>query len=409
MTKKGREFDIIVYGATSFVGQILIEYLTHYTAKITARYNNEAITWAIAGRNEKKLLALKNKHNINDIAHFIVEASNFEGLSLLSRKTKVIITTVGPYALYGEMMVKACVTNGTDYCDLTGEPQWIRAMLDKYEEQAKASGARIINSAGFDSIPSDIGVYALQKIAVEKTGKPAGQIKMRVRKVKGAASGGTIASMLNIFKEAKENPTLRKLLTNPYALCTSGHSYKVRQKSHKKAEFDKSLKMWTMPFVMAAINERIVHRTNSLLSDQYGTGFRYDEAMSAKTGFQAWTFTIGLGGFMLAASVSPVRNLMAKHVLAKPGEGPSEDEQLNGMFDMRFYSQLANGEELVIKVEGDRDPGYGSTAKMLSQAALCLANDVPDVAGGFWTPASALNDHLIKRLKEHAGVSVTQL
>jgi short subunit dehydrogenase-like uncharacterized protein len=307
------------------------------------------------------------------------------------------------------MMVKACVTNGTDYCDLTGEPQWIRAMLDKYEEQAKASGARIINSAGFDSIPSDIGVYALQKIAVEKTGKPAGQIKMRVRKVKGAASGGTIASMLNIFKEAKENPTLRKLLTNPYALCTSGHSYKVRQKSHKKAEFDKSLKMWTMPFVMAAINERIVHRTNSLLSDQYGTGFRYDEAMSAKTGFQAWTFTIGLGGFMLAASVSPVRNLMAKHVLAKPGEGPSEDEQLNGMFDMRFYSQLANGEELVIKVEGDRDPGYGSTAKMLSQAALCLANDVPDVAGGFWTPASALNDHLIKRLKEHAGVSVTQL
>ncbi|MFT6269304.1 MAG: short subunit dehydrogenase-like uncharacterized protein [Alphaproteobacteria bacterium] len=409
MTKSAREFDIIVYGATSFVGQILVEYLTKYTRETAQTYNNETVTWAIAGRSEDKLLALKDRLSIADIRHYVLDANDLEGLTQLSNKAKVIVTTVGPYALYGETMVKACVNTGTDYCDLTGEPQWIKIMLEKYEVDAKASGARIIHSAGFDSIPSDIGVYRAQQLAMAKTGKPAGQIKMRVRKIKGAASGGTIASMLNVLKEAKENPSLRKVLINPYVLCTPPHSYKKRQKSHKKAEFDETLKIWTMPFVMAAINERIVHRSNSLLGDQYGSDFKYDEAMSAKTGLQAWIFTLGLGCFMIAASVSPLRNLLAKYVLPKPGEGPSQEEQLNGMFDMRFYAQLSNGENLVVKVEGDRDPGYGSTAKMLSQAALCLANDVPNVAGGFWTPASALSEHLINRLDAHAGVTVTEL
>lgn len=409
MTKDTRQFDIIVYGATSFVGQILVEYLAQYTNKNTSRYNDETITWAIAGRSEEKLQSLKSKVGLEDISYFVADASDLTALTQLANKTKVIITTVGPYALYGETMLRACVDTGTDYCDLTGEPQWIKAMLDKYEDQAKASGARIINSAGFDSIPSDIGVYKLQQLALAKTGKPAAQIQMRVRKIKGAASGGTIASMLNVLKEAKENPALRKILVNPYVLCSAGHSYKVRQKSHKKAEFDDTLKIWTMPFVMAAINERIVHRTNFLLDDKYGTGFKYDEAMSAKTGFQAWTFTLGLGSFMAATSITPLRNLLAKYVLAKPGEGPSEQEQLNGMFDMRFYAQLANGIDLAVKVEGDRDPGYGSTAKMLSQAALCLANDVTDLPGGFWTPAAALNEHLIKRLADHAGVTLTEL
>lgn len=409
MTKNAREFDIIVYGATSFVGQILVTYLAEYTAEATQRFGNETVKWAIAGRSEDKLLALKKTHQIDNTAHFVADASDTQALTSLANKTKVIITTVGPYALYGEAMVQACVNTGTDYCDLTGEPQWIKAMLDKYETQAKASGARIINSAGFDSIPSDIGVYTLQKLMLERTGKPAQKIKMRVRKIKGAASGGTIASMLNVLKEAKEKPELRKLLINPYVLCTAPHGYKVRQKNHKKAEFDDELKMWTMPFVMAAINERIVHRTNALLDDEYGTNFQYDEAMSAKTGFQAWSFTLGLGSFMLATSVTPLRNLLAKHVLPKPGEGPSEKEQLEGMFDMRFYTQLTNGDNLIIKVEGDRDPGYGSTAKMLCQAALCLANDVPALEGGFWTPASALGDQLISRLSAHAGVNVSEV
>lgn len=403
MTKLNRTFDIIVYGATSFVGQILTEYMRDYTKA----ENAESVSWAIAGRSEKKLQALKDRLNLSELTHFVADADDLDGLANIANQTKVIITTVGPYALYGETMVNACVSAGTDYCDLTGEPQWIHQMLEKYEVKAKQTGARIINCAGFDSIPSDIGVYKTQQLAIEKTGVPAKQIKMRVRKIKGAASGGTIASMLNIFKEAKENPALRKILVNPYVLCPPNHDFKLRQKNHKKAEYDNELLIWTMPFVMAAVNERVVHRSNSLLNNQYGTTFKYDEAMSSKTGFQAWTFTLGLGSFVLAASISPLRNLLANYVLPKPGEGPSPEEQLSGMFDMRFYTRLADGNNLVVKVEGDRDPGYGSTAKMLSQAAICLAKDVPELEGGFWTPASALNEYLIGRLAAHAGVTVS--
>lgn len=400
MTDSTNKYDLILHGATSFVGQIMTEYL--------ANYDSETFSWAISGRSEAKLSALKKRLGL-EIEHFIADAADEDSLLSLCNKTKVIVSTVGPYALYGEPLIKACVSTGTDYCDLTGEPQWIKAMLDKYEAKAQAQGARIVHCTGFDSIPSDLGVYSLQKRAIERTGHPAEYVKMRVRKIKGAASGGTIASMLNVLKEAKEDPQLRKALVNPYVLCPKEHTFKVRQKNHKKAEQDTSLKMWTMPFVMAAINERIVHRSNALLGNMYGTDFRYDEAMSAKTASQAWTFTMGLGAFMFGASISPIRSLLESFVLPKPGEGPSPEEQLNGMFDMRFYADLSDGQQLVIKVEGDRDPGYGSTAKMLAQSALCLAKDVPDLAGGFWTPASALNEALIPRLQNHAGVSISEI
>lgn len=398
MTETTKQFDIIVYGATSFVGQIMLEYL--------ASYQDETISWAMAGRNEQKLLDAKQANNLEHIPHIIADADDEAALTAMCNQANVVISTVGPYALYGETLVKVCAQTGTDYCDLTGEPQWIKAMLDKYEDTAKASGARIINSAGFDSIPSDLGVYALQQHALATTDKPAFHIKMRVRRIKGGASGGTIASMLNVVEEAGKNPALRKLLVNPYVLCPEGHPFKQYQTNHKKAQFEEDTQMWIMPFIMAAINERIVHRTNALLDNRYGEHFLYDEAMSAKKGLQAWGMTLGLGAFMVGASIKPIRNLLAKHILPKPGEGPSKHEQLNGMFDMRFYTTLDNGDKASVKVCGDRDPGYGSTAKMLTQAALCLAKDAPEVAGGFWTPAAALNDKLIARLAKHAGVTI---
>ena len=398
-------FDIIIYGATSFVGQIMLEYLAEYTSQQDA----EPVKWAVAGRDEQKLLAVKAQNSLSHIEHIVADASDEAALNSMCAQTKVVISTVGPYALYGETLIKVCAESGTDYCDLTGEPQWIKAMLDKYEDVAKSSGARIINSAGFDSIPSDLGVYVLHQHALETTGKPAFQIKMRVRKIKGGASGGTIASMLNVVEEASKNPALRKLLVNPYVLCPAEHPYKQYQTNHKKAQFEEDTQMWIMPFIMAAINERIVHRSNALLGNRYGEHFLYDEAMSAKKGLQAWGITLGLGAFMVGASIKPIRNILAKHVLPKPGEGPSKEEQLAGMFDMRFYTTLDNGERAVVQVKGDRDPGYGSTAKMLTQAAVCLAKDIPDVAGGFWTPAAALNDALIQRLALHAGVTVTIL
>jgi short subunit dehydrogenase-like uncharacterized protein len=398
MTSSNKPFDFILYGATSFVGQIMVEYL--------ASYKDEVYSWAMAGRSESKLQALKERFNLTDVPYFVADANDEVALKTLCSNTKAVVSTVGPYAMFGETLVKVCAQSGTDYCDLTGEPQWIKQMLDKYESDAKSSGARIVHCTGFDSIPSDLGVYKLQQVVIERTAAPAKQIKMRVRRIKGGASGGTIASMLNVFKEVKENPNLRKVLVNPYVLCPEGHSFKQRQKNHKGAEHDSSLGVWTMPFVMASINERIVHRSNALLDNQYGKDFLYDEAMTAKNGFQAWTFTLGLGAFMLAASVSPLRKLLAKYVLMKPGEGPTSEQQLNGMFDMRFYADTGEGESIVVKVEGDRDPGYGCTAKMLAQSVLCLSKDIPNLKGGFWTPASALNEALIERLAKHAGVTV---
>jgi short subunit dehydrogenase-like uncharacterized protein len=374
-----------LYGATSFVGQIMCEYL--------ATYEGEDVSWAMAGRSEHKLLEVKQRIGL-DVPHIVVSADDESGLLAMCEQTKVVITTVGPYALYGESVVKACVQSGTDYCDLTGEPQWIKRMVDKYHAAAQDSGARLVNCTGFDSIPSDLGVYHLQKLAIERTGQPASQIKMRVRRIRGGA---------------KNDPALRKALVNPYVLCPDGHPFSVRQKNHKSAEYDEELQMWTMPFVMASINERVVHRSNALLGNRYGENFKYDEAMSAKNKSIAKKTTFGLGAFMVAANISPLRALLEKFVLPKPGEGPSKKEQLNGMYDMRFYGTLVNGERIEVKVEGDRDPGYGSTAKMIIQSGLCIAHDIPDAKGGFWTPASVLNEALIARLAKHAGVTVEEV
>ncbi|WP_338517131.1 saccharopine dehydrogenase family protein [Alteromonas gracilis] len=393
-------YDFVLYGATSFVGQIMCEYL--------ATYEGEDVSWAMAGRSEQKLLEVKQRIGL-DVPHIVVSADDESGLLAMCEQTKVVITTVGPYALYGESVVKACVQSGTDYCDLTGEPQWIKRMVDKYHAAAQDSGARLVNCTGFDSIPSDLGVYHLQKLAIERTYQPASQIKMRVRRIRGGASGGTVASLLNVLKEAKNDPALRKALVNPYVLCPDGHPFSVRQKNHKSAEYDDELQMWTMPFVMASINERVVHRSNALLGNRYGENFKYDEAMSAKNKSIAKKTTFGLGAFMVAANISPLRALLEKFVLPKPGEGPSKKEQLNGMYDMRFYGTLINGEKIEVKVEGDRDPGYGSTAKMIVQSGLCIAHDIPDAKGGFWTPASVLNEALIARLAKHAGVTVEEV
>ncbi len=394
-------FDIVLYGATSFVGQI--------TAKYLAQHTSETFSWAIAGRNQTKLESLKSELGLVDLPILVADSHDEEALRGIAEQTKVIITTVGPYALYGETLVKICAETGTDYCDLTGEPQWIKQMLAQYEAQAKESGARIIHCAGFDSIPSDLGVWALQEHAIATTDQPISHIKMRVNKIRGAASGGTVASMLNVMADVGKDKSLRKVLVNPYVLCPDQHGFHVRQTNHQKAQFEEDTQMWVMPFVMAAINERIVHRTNALLDNRYGTDFRYDEAMRAKSAGQAWGMTLGLGAFMLGAATGLGRKVMAKTFLPKPGEGPSEQAQLKGMFDMRFYGTASDDTKLEYKVEGDRDPGYGSTAKMLAQVGLCLAKDVSELEGGCWTPASGLGQKLIDRLSQHAGVRVEQV
>jgi short subunit dehydrogenase-like uncharacterized protein len=403
-----KKFDIIVFGATSFVGQILCRYLHQHLAGTTT-------AWAMAGRSESKLKQFRAELALSapacqpeSIEIIVADAQDEAALTSLCQQTRVVVSTVGPYALYGETLVKACVDTGTDYCDLTGEVQWIRRMIIRYEQAAKASGARIVHCCGFDSIPSDMGVYFLQQQADQQFGSYCSKVKMRVKNLKGGASGGTIASMINVVKEAAADADLRRELADPYSICSPGHGLKATQHAIT-VEYDEDVKSWVAPFIMSGINTRIVHRSNALLNAEYGTDFSYDEGMLTGDGNKgrgrARRLTWALNMFMLAAALRPSRWLVQKF-LPKPGQGPSPQAQEQGYFDLLFMGTTASGQTLHTKVHGDRDPGYGATGRMLGQAALCLAHDVSksEKAGGFWTPSTLFADKLIIRLEQHADV-----
>jgi short subunit dehydrogenase-like uncharacterized protein len=283
--------------------------------------------------------------------------------------------------------------------------------MDKYQKAAKKSGARIVNCCGFDSIPSDLGVHFLQQEGKQQFGKFFNNVKLRVKAMKGGASGGTIASMIEMLVAGKADPELRKQMGNPYVLCPEKHRYTIRQTIIKAPVYDEDFQAWVAPFIMEAINARVVLRSNSLLKMAYGKDFSYGEAMLSGQGIKGRLtglgITGGLGLFAGSLILDPIRNLMQKYVLPKPGEGPSLQDQLNGYFDLRLHGRNKKGQQLMVQVTGDRDPGYGSTAKMLAQAGLCLAFDLAaeDKAGGFWTPATAMGDLLVERLSEHAGMT----
>ncbi len=413
-----RAYTVVLYGATSFVGQITAHYLAQFlTEQKTNEDASQSVTWAIAGRDEDKLKKLQDEilskqgNKADKVAIIIANSNDEASLEAMTKQTQVLISTVGPYLKYGEPLIKSCAQNGTDYVDLTGEAIFIKDMLDKYQDTAKQSGARIVNSCGFDSIPSDLGVYFTQQQAQDKFNQACETIHMRVKAAKGGVSGGTIASMGTIFEEVGEDKARRKQVANPYLLNDDADAPTTRQKNVSKPEYDDDHKRWLAPFVMAVINTRIVHRTNQLLSYEYGREFKYDEAMWMQDGVKgklmSYGLSAGLLGFASAMMFKPSRELLSKHVLPKSGSGPSKSEQENGFFDIRFFGTTTKQDTISTKVTGDRDPGYGSTSRMLAQSALCLAQDVSQdaVAGGFWTPATAMGDKLIQRLEEHAGLS----
>ncbi len=402
-----KQFDIVLFGATSFVGKILAHYLVEQYGV------NKSVKWALAGRSRGKLQSLLTElgADAQKLPLIVADAGDPAALESMCAQTKVVVTTVGPYALYGEPLVQACVESGTDYCDLTGEVQWIKKMLGKYQAKAEQTGARIVHCCGFDSIPSDMGAYFLQQQSQDKFGQPCESIKMRVKRMRGEFSGGTVASLMNAVKEATSDAKLRRELANPYSLCPENHGFSVRQNNLSKPEYDGDFKSWMAPFVMAAINTRIVHRSNALAGNAYGDKFRYDEGMMMGSGIagaaRAYGLTGGMGGFMLAAAMPPTRWVLERFVVPKPGEGPSQESQDKGFYDIRFFGQTRSGETIQAKVYGDKDPGYGSTAKMLGQAAVCLAKDIGknDKAGGFWTPSTIFGEKLIERLQADAGLS----
>lgn len=399
-----KEFDIVIFGATSFVGKILCHYLVN-------DYTEPNLTWAMAARSETKLKELKALlgERADAIPLIIADSADELGLQIMCEKTELVISTVGPYALYGELLVKTCCQLGTDYCDLTGEPQWISRMISRYEDDAKRSGARIVNCCGFDSIPSDLGVKFLQDHAQQHFGRYCDQVKLRVKVLKGGASGGTIASGLNLYKEASADPEIRKEMRDPYSLCPAGHDFTQRQ-HNISVEYDEDYDSWAGPFIMASINTRVVLRSNALVDGHYAENFKYDEAMltsSEKKGEKmAKKLSSGTKASMFMMAFAPMRWLATRVFLPSPGEGPTPEQQLKGCYDLRLLGRTKQGEKVRVRVTGDRDPGYGSTAKMLAQAGISLRRDVDEceVGGGFWTPATAFNDKLITRLVDYAGM-----
>jgi short subunit dehydrogenase-like uncharacterized protein len=400
---KNKKYDLVVFGATSFVGQILSGYLWQ-------RHGLKGeLSWAMAGRSKSKLEEVRGNlgSGSSQLNLIVADASDQAALRDLCAQTKVVVSTVGPYALYGSDLVGLCAEMGVDYCDLTGEIQWIDRMIQAHEATAKASGARIVHCCGFDSIPSDMGNYFLQRESLARFKQPCNEVKMRVRRMKGEFSGGTVASMMNVTKELSANPSLAKKLGNPYLI--SPENTGTRQPSVKIPQYDKQAKSWVAPFIMAGINTRVVHRSNGLTGCAYGRDFKYDEAMMTGDGLKgrlmATGITAGLGGFFVAAAIPPARMALERFVVPKPGEGPSPQSQEKGHFDIRFFGATASGKNLEVKVTGDRDPGYGSTAKMLGEAAACLALDNEGKPGGFWTPSTLMGDALLKRLEAHSGLT----
>ncbi len=403
--KQDREFDVIVQGATGFTGLLVAEYLLRQYGR------NGQLRWAIAGRSEKKLLELRQTlgPGAADLNCIVADSFDKQALESLAARTRVVVTTVGPYALYGSDLVEACVKSGTHYCDLAGEVHWIRRMIDLHHDAAKASGARIVHCCGFDSVPMDIGVWFLQDTAFRKTGSYCKSISMFVKATKGTASGGTLASMMNIIKEARKDRSIARTLIHPYSLNPEGERDGPDSRDQKKVVYREDAKSWTAPFVMAGVNTKVVRRSHALAGYPYGKDFRYDESVATGRGFGGWLkgtlMTAGLGMIVFLASFTPTRKLLQRFVLAKPGEGPDAKLQQEGFFNLMQIGVLADGTALHSRITGDQDPGYGSTSKMLSECAVCLAKDDIKTGGGVWTPAAVMAEPLINRLRDNAGLT----
>ena len=405
MNSSPREFDVIVVGATGFTGSLVAEYLCE-------RYGVGAdLRWAVAARNQQKLSALRESLGSPAASLPVIIADTLDARSMsdLAQRTRVVLTTVGPYARYGSELVAACAENGTHYCDLAGEVQWIRRMIEAHDATARQSGARIVHCCGFDSIPMDIGAWFLQQQARERYGAYCDSIVLLVKAMKGGASGGTMASIMNVMREARADREVARVLARPYSLNPEGGPRGPDRSDQRGIRFEVDAQNWTAPFIMATVNTRVVRRSHALLGYPWGESFRYHEAIRTGRGIGGWSrsamITAGLAGLVGAASFGWSRGLLERYVLPKPGTGPDAAAREKGFFNLEQIGRLADGRQIRGRITGDRDPGYGSTSKMLAESAVCLALDELDSAGGVLTPAAAMAAPLLQRLQANAGLS----
>lgn len=393
MTASGnqRDFDLVIYGATGFTGKLVAEYLGSLET---------GVSWAMAGRSRDKLAAVAAELGLEHIPQLLADSADTESLDAMVKRTRVVISTVGPYARYGTPLVESCAKHVTHYCDLTGEPQWMAEIYERVNSLAAESGARLVHCCGFDSIPSDLSVLVAQQTMKAQHGCYAGVVSGRMGRAKGGFSGGTAASLLLAAEQAGKNTRVRRLLRDPYALYPEGVAPSNDEPDQAGVRWDDRFDAWTGPFVMAAINSKVVRRSNALLGLPYGADFRYDEAQLCRTRAQALLTATGLGVGMAAAALGPTRALLAR-ALPDPGEGPNARLRERGYFEFFAHAEHPedSGKDVRVQVEGKRDPGYGATSRMLAQSGLSLAFDPLSVEGGIWTPASALGDHLVRRLE----------
>ena len=379
------KYDFVIYGATGFTGKLVVEYaINQYT-------NNNEISWAIAGRNNEKLEHVQEKYNLpSNIGKIVVDSNDQNSIDEMVSQTKCVLTTVGPYQLYGEKIIKTCISTGTDYVDLCGEPGFMHKIISECSAEAKETGARVVFSCGFDSIPFDLGVLFVQEEVMAKLNKYASSVRGRVRAMNGEFSGGTAASMKATMAALQSDPELINILVNPHALCEGIQG--VQQDDDSRPVYDEELNTWVAPFFMAPINTKNIHRSNKLMNHIYGENFKYNEM---------WIQGPGEEGKAAAEFISTMNPLGDA---PEPGDGPSRESRENGNYDVLFCADV-DGETIKASVSGDMDPGYGSTSKMIAESAICLVKDCEDLAGGIYTPAASMGKKLIKRLEINAGLT----
>lgn len=386
-----QEFDIIIFGASGYTGKLIAEYLVN-------AYGAET-KMAIAGRDERKLKAFCDTLDIS-VPILIGDSSDLDEMRSIASRTKLVVACTGPFLLYGSNMVQACAELGTDYVDVTGETYWSSQMIAAHQDIAKDSGARIISMCGFDSVPSDLGVFLLQKSAIAQHGKPYERIKMRVNALHGGMLGGSKATMDDFRARAATQPDIITFEKNPFGLSPDFEG--APQPSGRAPVFDEELNSWAAPFLMHGINSKIVHRTNLLLGLPYGDNFTYDEMCSTGPGEEGKAkiehSIKTMGGFNPDASFETL----------KPGDGPDKAAREAGYYSISYYG-IEDGKVVAqIDISDDRDPGGGSTAKLVGESAMCLLKDGITVGGGFWTPASAMGDQLSKRLRANGTIKITE-
>ncbi|HEV7555752.1 MAG TPA: saccharopine dehydrogenase NADP-binding domain-containing protein [Kofleriaceae bacterium] len=390
-----RRFDIILFGATGFTGKLVAGYLA----------TKKPLRWAIAGRDRDKLGQLRAQLGAPELDILVADALDAAAVAAVARQTRVVCTTAGPYAKYGSAIVAACADVGTHYCDLTGEVQWMRQMIDAHHERARATGARIVHACGFDSIPSDMGTWGLQQEMIARHGAPATTVTAVYGELKGGFSGGTAASALGTA-EAADDPAIRDLLANPYSLDPDLGASRPPVPSDRSIGWNRRLHMFTVPFVMAPLNTRVVRRGHALAGYPWGDDFIYREVMSTPGNARGLAMAVGvttaITGFALAVKNRRLRPLIQRRA-PKPGEGPPPEVRAAGHWKVRLVGER-EGEALVYIAADRADPGYGSTCKMLGESALCLALDPLTSSGGVTTPSVAMGGALLARLRG-AGLS----